>query len=374
MVGMNVSLAHGVDRVAGLLDSPEVTRLIADLQRTRWTGQPGYPVRTMVGLALVKAVYALPTWTRAVRLVAEHDALRDTLGAAPSVSAAYRFAGKLRDNADALTTCLDRVLTEMRDYFAGFGDVVAIDGSDLPAYANGQRYLFNGGPERQHYSDAYASWGAPLRYFHPQGRRFYGYKVHAAVCTTTGLPVAWKVLSANAPELAELPILLDAARDRGFTPMVCVADKGYDGAPTYAACEARGIRPVIPLIESAGVKAGKHLPPSCEHGVWTFAGSDAKRGASKWRCPDRACTPGSVWLPADRLHTLIPRTTDRWKTLYKTRGAVEREFGVLKHQWAMLPMRVRGLDKVRLHVSLSTLAQLTSALTDARTRAVPLLA
>ncbi|MDQ2740718.1 MAG: hypothetical protein M3Z66_00190, partial [Chloroflexota bacterium] len=72
-------------------------------------------------------------------------------------------------------------------------------------------------------------------------------------------------------------------------------------------------------------------------GEWTFAGSDAKRGASKWRCPTGECKPASVWLKADRLHTLIPRTTERWKGLYHQRGAVEREFGRLKHEWAMLP-------------------------------------
>ena len=45
-------------------DLPEVKQLIADLDETRWTGRPGYPIRVMVGAALVKAVYALPTWTR----------------------------------------------------------------------------------------------------------------------------------------------------------------------------------------------------------------------------------------------------------------------------------------------------------------------
>jgi hypothetical protein len=34
---------------------------IADLDETRWTGRPGYPIRVMVGAALVKAVYAPPS-------------------------------------------------------------------------------------------------------------------------------------------------------------------------------------------------------------------------------------------------------------------------------------------------------------------------
>ena len=47
-----------------------------DMVATRWTGRPGYPVRTMVGMALAKSLYTLPTWTRTVALVREHAALR----------------------------------------------------------------------------------------------------------------------------------------------------------------------------------------------------------------------------------------------------------------------------------------------------------
>jgi hypothetical protein len=32
--------------------------------------------------------------------------------------------------------------------------------------------------------------------------------------------------------------------------------------------------------------------------------------------------------------------------LYRKRGAIEREFGQLKHEWALLPLRVRGIERV----------------------------
>jgi hypothetical protein len=51
---------------------------------------------------------------------------------------------------------------------------------------------------------------------------------------------------------------------------------------------------------------------------------------------------------------------------------VEREFGRLKHEWAMLPLRVRRIERVALHVDLTILARLAVALSDAR--AVPLAA
>ena len=106
--------------------------------------------------------------------------------------------------------------------------------------------------------------------------------------------------------------------------------------------------------------------PSCTHGRWTFAGSDAKRGAAKYRCPSGKCSPASRWIKADRLHTLIPRESARWRSLYRGRAAVEREFGRLKHEWAMLPLRVRRIDRVSLHVDLTILARLAVALSDAR--------
>jgi hypothetical protein len=52
--------------------------------------------------------------------------------------------------------------------------------------------------------------------------------------------------------------------------------------------------------------------------------------------------------------------------------AVEREFGRLKNDWALSPLRVRRLDRVRLHADLTILAKL--ACTLARAHAVPLAA
>lgn len=125
--------------------------------------------------------------------------------------------------------------------------------------------------------------------------------------------------------------------------------------------------PRDPAKKTKAVKDGRHKPPTCDHGEWTFAGSDAKRGASTWRCPTGECKPASKWIKAGRLHTLIPRSTDRFKALYHQRGAVEREFGRLKHEFGLLPLRVRTLARVRQHADLTILSQLALALTATRT-------
>jgi len=54
------------------------------------------------------------------------------------------------------------------------------------------------------------------------------------------------------------------------------------------------------------------------------------------------------------------------------RGAVEREFGRLKHEYGLAPLRIRGIDRVRIHADLTMLARLGQAL--ARSRALSLAA
>ncbi len=92
MAGTNVPPNRDAGQIKTLLDSPEVASLVAELEATRWTGRPGYPVRAMVGMALVKSLFTIPTWSCTAALVAKHAALRAALGdEVPSVYACYRF-------------------------------------------------------------------------------------------------------------------------------------------------------------------------------------------------------------------------------------------------------------------------------------------
>ncbi len=322
----------------------------------------------MIGLALAKSLYAIPTWSKVVALVADHWKLQRVLGCEgdpPSQWAAYRFAAKLRENGAAVERCIDSVVEGLRERFPTYGRDIAIDASDMPAYGNGQRFTAFG-HLRERYSDPDASWGHRSAVSTRKGGGFYGYKLHLAVDVATDLPVAWMVQSAKSSESLFSAPLIDTARRRGLFADTAAMDRGYDITRVYGECGERDCLPVIPLRQTDGVKRGDHLPPSCSHGVWTFAGSDRNRGASKWRCPSGECAPASTWIKADRKFPLIPRDTKRWRAAYRKRGAVEREFGRLKHEWALGPLRVRGLERVRLHADLTILTKLACALARAR--------
>ena len=96
-------------------------------------------------------------------------------------------------------------------------------------------------------------------------------------------------------------------------------DRGYDNNRGYAECHARDIAPVIPL------RKGRIQPK-----------------------------------------TPIKRGTPEWGILYRRRTAVEREFGRLKHCFGLAVLRVRGIERVRVHADLIMLARLALALSRAR--------
>ena len=367
MTTLNVAQRSVANDLSAILASSEVTRLIDELQRTRWTGRPGYAIRTMIGMALAKSMYALPTWTRTVALVHEHPALAVVIapdGNLPSVYACYRFAQKLRDHAHLLDGCIAEVVKALEKRNSALGRDVAIDASDMAAYANGQRFKSKNGPERSddEFSDPDASWGHRSAVSTRKGGGFYGYRLHMAVDAVTDLPLAWRVETARSHETNAVAPLLVKLSGLGINPETCVMDKGYDAGGVYDACSTRDIVPVVPLRDTPAVKRGENDPPRCKHGEWHFAGADYKRGAAKWRCPTGECKPASVWVKASRLHPLIPRETLRWKGLYRGRALVERAFGRLKNEWGLSPLRLRRIERVRLHANLTILAQLTMAL------------
>ena len=271
-----------VSDVAGLLDSPEVAALYTKLDALGDPrGRKGYGARALLGACLVKALFNLPTWTWVAALIAEHPGLQSSLGCTPSVWAMYRFATKLRANHPALAACVDACAASLRERYPDFGRDVAIDASDLPAFANGMRHVSHNGPERERFADPDASWGHRSAVSTRKGGGFYGYKLHLAVCTKTGLPLAWQVETARRQESNFVVPLLDAIRARGMKPETCAMDKGYDNNRVYAECEERCVEAVIPL---RGVK-GKQ--PALPIGV------------------------GGRFLPR------IPRHTQRWHDLYR---------------------------------------------------------
>ncbi len=328
MASGKVARRADAGEIAALLDSPEVAALIARLDLSGDPrGRKGYGARALVGACLVKSLYGLPTWTRVASLIADHPGLQTALGGCPSVWAVYRFTVKLREQSASLADCLDALLDQLRKTTPDLGVDVAIDATDMPAFANGQRFVSKNGPERERYSDPNASWGHRSAVSTRAAGSFYGYKLHLAVCSRTGLPLAWRVETARRNESIYVAPLLDTLRACGFQPETVAADKGYDHERVHSECEARGAHPIIPL---RGPLAKQVVIP----------------------------LPG----PCDRLRPHVSRHSPQFRDLYRRRGAAERAFADLKTNYGLAPLRVRGLERVQLHADLTILGRLALAL------------
>ena len=97
------------------------------------------------------------------------------------------------------------------------GRDVAIDASDLPAHANGMRYVSNGGELREQIRDPDASWGHRSAIRRAKAAASTDTR-STSRCTRTGLPLAWQTRTARHHESLFVAPLLDAVRARGFRP------------------------------------------------------------------------------------------------------------------------------------------------------------
>ena len=60
MASSKVSLARDAAQIGALLDSPEIAGLITELEATRWTGRPGFPIRIWDTAVLAAASVQVP--------------------------------------------------------------------------------------------------------------------------------------------------------------------------------------------------------------------------------------------------------------------------------------------------------------------------
>ena len=118
-----------------------------------------------------------------------------------------------------LTQCVER----LRQALPGFGATVAVDATDVKAWANGLHQE----------TDPDAGTGAK----HKSSRRvyWYGYKVHVVADAESELPISFKVTAANVYDGAQLAPVLRQAQNQyeWFKPSHVLADKGYDAKECF---------------------------------------------------------------------------------------------------------------------------------------------
>lgn len=385
------------ERLVRVLEALPAEPLLHTLARTQRRPGASYHPRVLWACLVAGLVYQIPTVAELRRHLASNPHLRLLCGvgsgAVPSAPTFSRFLVRLAQQQEALDALFTTVVRQLAAQLPDLGQSVAGDSTDLHAWARGHRRTV---------ADPDASWSAkgskgPGK---ERGEKYwwFGYKLHLLVDTAHELPVAFRVTTAKASDTKELLPLLDQQAQRLPDARLgtVLADAGYDRTANYQGIVARGAVPIIPLN-----LGGEQAPPGITNAQGTVLGPRGEAmvywgrdgGVTKWRCPaalgrmacDRytgakgtRCTLSTygmvIKLPLAqdwRRHTPLPRETKKWRRLYRRRTAVERVFSRLKGHLLLDALRVRGLAKVTVRLSLSLLALLGAALSSVQQQRWP---
>lgn len=343
-------------------------------------------------------VYRIPTIAELRRHLQVSAELRWLCGLTradrvPSAATFSRFLTLLAAHPEALEAAFQDLVQRFAVSAPDFGQQVAVDSTDIHAAANGHR---------AQPADPDARWGVKGA---PGGKkdekyRWFGYKLHLAVDTRYELPLAFSITPANAADSSQAIPLLEQRDQRladahalasgtSAAPPLKLAlfDAAYDSSAIYRAVLDRGGMPLIPLHKPSaekwvGITNGLGTP-ICPAGLpFTFWGRD--EAYLKYRCPHYAepnrlcclkehravsrCSTSpygqvvKITIGADpRRHLPVPRESPRWQALYAQRTSVERVNSRLKDRCLVDDLRVRGLPKVTVRLTLGLLLMLAAA-------------
>lgn len=389
------------NRLAMVLEALPAEGLIFAIEQEHWTGRKGYAVRGMWSALVAGLLHQCNSIAEVVRLLERDKDIRLVCGFnkdnLPSEDALGRFLKKLLRHEDLIEGCFTDLVAELRRLLPGFGENLAVDSTDIKAYANGHR---------KSPCDPDARWGVKGAGHHAgpsQGNAgkdekrakqrdlyyWFGYKLHLVVDTIYELPVSFLLTTANESDTKQMPALLKraGADQKDTKPRAVIADKGYDSQANYqfiySQCKSA---PIIPIRERGNEQLSDICnakgTPTCSCGLeMSYWGRDGKY--LKYRCPQAAgkgecksrfrCTSSPygyvLKLPIatdPRRHPPVPRESRKWQRLYRMRTAIERVNSRVKELLGLGKITVRGIGKVTVRAILSLLVMLAAGVSMAQ--------
>lgn len=352
--------------------------LLNALEKTRWTGRPGYPIRVMWRTLIASYVLNIGTIEGLRRRFHENPFLAVCCGIysdgeIPSRFAYYRFIKKLLAHRELIEQCMAKCVCSLKENLSDFSESIAVDSTDIHTYSNPSSKK-KGNP------DPDASWSVK-KDKHGKDKWWFGYKAHIACDSSYEVPLVVEVTAASVNDSVRLIPLL--AKIRRNNPSLkfkyVIADAGYDAVENYRAIvEDFKAVPIIKLNLRGKTKRFEDLcdeygTPYCAWNVpMVFWGYDKKQKVLKYRCPLACGKKGCTWIdkcsksPYGQVVKIkfqddyrrfchVPRHTKRWGILYNRRGAIERVFSRLKEFRKLDNLHIRGLPKVSLHCQLAVL-------------------
>ena len=375
-LGSLQGLPLGLEELRAVLDSVDASAILTILWQYRWNGRPGYPLKALWRAHLARFLLSLPSVNALIRRLEDDPALHLVCGfdVLPHRTTFNRFSNRLADHQDLVDQALAPLTNQLRQALPGFGEKVAVDSTTVRTHSN---------PHRPLVSDPEASWTAKSYGRSKKEKDWYfGYKEHALVDATYGLPIVRYTTTASRNDSPELPKILEKAvkTHDWFSPSHVMADKGYDSLANHQVILKMGAVPIIPLRSTPGRKRREGIydqdaVPTCVGNFrMEYVRSEPEKG-HLYRCRAQGCflkerkgvlnCQDEIWENRQdnpRLFGPVRRDSKEWYDLYGLRQSVERVFKSLKQSRSLESHCSRGLKRVGLHAAMSMLAFQATAL------------
>lgn len=277
-----------------------------------YAGRVGYTNKVLWRSYLAMTVLNLPSFAALTRMLENNPFVAVACGITnskgiPSKYAYSRFMRKFQSakNVVLIKKIMRHLTCRCYETFPDFGKSVAIDATDLKAWANGRKTPT---------SDPDAGWvikpdtaGKP--------KFVWGYKMHLMVDTTHEIPITASITKGNTADIRQATPLLSQARyiTGKFHPDYVICDAGYSsGRLRHAVKRQYRAEPII----------------------------KAHKTHKKW----------------------LGEETREWQLIFNRRTAVERVFSRMKNHRRLNDITVRHLHKVTLHSLLPVIVTQAAAL------------
>ena len=365
----------GLDELRCVLDEVDVSALVARLEEYRPVGRKGYPLTALWRAYFTSFILGLPSTNALIRRLQDDPELRLLCGFSqlPHRSTFNRFISRLDRHGDLVDDCLAALNDRLAGLLPGLGQTVAVDSTVVRSHSNPNRKRHG----KKAPSDPEASWTAKNSARSKSGKEWhFGYKYHLVADATYSIPLYGHTTTASRSDFPELPRILDrATQTHGWlSPKYVLADKGYDSRANHEVVAGRGAVLVCPARRKPGaalyegIYTSKGVPTCIGMKEMEYVRSDPERG-HLYRCAPGGChlkdrksgvryCDTEVWenrTDNPRLFGPIRQGSAEWKALYRLRQSVERVFKSLKESRRLERHYVRGLRRVGLQASMSTL-------------------
>jgi hypothetical protein len=367
------------------------------LENERGNGRNEYPVRAMWNALIAMIVLGHPRFADLIRELRRNVQLRymcgfECLEKVPGPDNMSRFVAKLEIHGEDIMSVFVELSEMLYELLPDFGESLALDSKWVWSSAN--RRSARKEPDGRSETDA--EWGRKdYSGTHEDGKEWsktlkcFGFKMHVLVDAKYELPVAFISSGANGSDIVYGKKLLEQIeKDRPYIIQRCryfTADRAYDDTPLILWLKGKGVKAIIDKRKMWREENEKELPRyprryynetgeifcysehKSERHRMIPAGYDAERDTLRMKCPVGVygatcveagtctlCKNIRVKLGVDeRIFTQVDRTSYKWKTLYRSRTAVERVNSRLDVSFGFEARRVRGMKKMSMLTALA---------------------